>query len=642
MTTLRMQELTRVVFDSLETHSYADLLSLARELDVPRSRAKSAMVARIRYQLTPSVRPPNEFDVPGHPDFVLRRTLLEDGTMGDEVRFWNRFTGKPLNSSSYGKSEGYMIVSMRDSDGKLFNYQVGNLILRILVGEPQPGQSCDHIDQNRLNNAVSNLRWATGKEQNANQRTREPSDGTSMSVTAIDSEGDETVYADRASAAAAYITAYDTASLRSVMKGIGHAINTKSRYRGALWKIGPQTGDSIVEWRAIPQDVFPNCQGCVVSRCGLIKEKFGRITAGYLAASGYRKYSGHRVHRIVAYVYVPENRDLRLYVDHKDQSTANNHADNLRWVTARGNLDNCEMPNQVSVDQYTIDGTYLATHASLRKAVSVATKVHAGPVYMRNIQYNIEGAQDTAYGFVWKHSDTTKRSAAEDRAVKRKRDASYRQPVIRTDPGTTEDIGDAFRSIAEAMNAFPTANKISMCCNGTRKTSGGFGWRYIGNVVIRKKCSRAAQPVAHTDLAGNLIPPLHVSKTAATKHLRSLGLDVPDLGRHLVQDRQVDLRMVRTTELHSRVRFARKSEIEGQGPNFGPDHTSRTTMRHVWKIDPGSGDKMCRYSSYESAAKDLAKNGDHKSSVKTTASKIAEAAKGIRQSAYSFHWQFDE
>jgi len=214
--------------------------------------------------------------------------------------------------------------------------------------------------------------------------------------------------------------------------------------------------------------------------------------------------------------------------------------------------------------------------------------------------------------------------------------------VIRTDPETTEDIGDAFRSIAEAMHAFPTANKISLCCNGTRKTSGGFGWRYIGNVAIRKKFSRAAQPVAHTDLAGNLIPPLHVSKTAATKHLRSLGLDVPDLGRHLVQDRQVDLRMLRTAELHSRVRFARESEIEGQGPNFGPDHTSRTTMRPVWKIDPDSGDKVCHYKSYESAAKDLARNGDHKSSVKTTASKIAEAAKGIRQSAYSFHWQFDE
>ena len=45
-------------------------------------------------------------------------------------------------------------------------------MLRVFVGAPPDGCTCDHIDRVRDNDQLDNLRWATLSEQNANQVTR--------------------------------------------------------------------------------------------------------------------------------------------------------------------------------------------------------------------------------------------------------------------------------------------------------------------------------------------------------------------------------------------------------------------------------------------------------------------------------------
>ena len=46
-----------------------------------------------------------------------------------------------------------------------------------------------------------------------------------------------------------------------------------------------------------------------------------------------------RVHRLVALAFIP-NPDNKPCVDHIDGDRANNHADNLRWVTVKENQNN--------------------------------------------------------------------------------------------------------------------------------------------------------------------------------------------------------------------------------------------------------------------------------------------------------------
>lgn len=73
----------------------------------------------------------------------------------------------------YASSDGYMIVPLRDSSNgqKQCKRLVHRLVAIAFLGQPGEGQDVDHIDQDKTNNVVSNLRWATRDEQARNSPT---------------------------------------------------------------------------------------------------------------------------------------------------------------------------------------------------------------------------------------------------------------------------------------------------------------------------------------------------------------------------------------------------------------------------------------------------------------------------------------
>ena len=65
---------------------------------------------------------------------------------------------------------GYKVVNVYDDDGVRKTFQVGNLVALTYLPNPNQYPHCDHIDRNRTNNKVSNLRWAS-VSQNAYNRS---------------------------------------------------------------------------------------------------------------------------------------------------------------------------------------------------------------------------------------------------------------------------------------------------------------------------------------------------------------------------------------------------------------------------------------------------------------------------------------
>ena len=69
----------------------------------------------------------------------------------------------------------------------------------------------------------------------------------------------------------------------------------------------------------------------------LLKQEINN--GGYLEVQLYDNGYVFRVHRLVAYMFIP-NPQNKPYVDHFDTNKQNNHVNNLSWVTPKENYHN--------------------------------------------------------------------------------------------------------------------------------------------------------------------------------------------------------------------------------------------------------------------------------------------------------------
>jgi hypothetical protein len=71
----------------------------------------------------------------------------------------NRITGKPIRTHT--DYSGYLKVSLRSNRGKQINKRIHVLVAEAFSNGGRSGDFVYHIDQDKTNNDISNLRWMT-------------------------------------------------------------------------------------------------------------------------------------------------------------------------------------------------------------------------------------------------------------------------------------------------------------------------------------------------------------------------------------------------------------------------------------------------------------------------------------------------
>lgn len=232
----------------------------------------------------------------------------EDLLYDSAIRLWLQYSDSDESFASFvGLSDAYLISStgrvlnvLRDkfltpyvdsagyhrynlSYGSRTSTSAHRLVANAFISNPCGKPSVDHIDRNRRNNVVSNLRWATAKEQARNRQEINP--GKNCGQSTPSEQWKQIVYGD---------------------------VEFLHPYR--------------------------------ISNLGRVELKYRKST-GSRHTSGYRVVvldvvDGKRsiaVHRLVAYAFLGSPKDVDMVVNHKDGVKDNNHIDNLEWVSVSKN-----------------------------------------------------------------------------------------------------------------------------------------------------------------------------------------------------------------------------------------------------------------------------------------------------------------
>ena len=122
----------------------------------------------------------------------------------------------------------------------------------------------------------------------------------------------------------------------------------------------------------------------------LVKDSGGYVQVN-LYNDGERK--SIKIHRLVASTFIPNPLNLPQ-INHIDENKTNNNVENLEWCSAQYNIDYSQSK---PVNQYSLDGIYIATYKSIKEASRTTGTDQTGIVDC------CKGRLKTSGGFIWKY-----------------------------------------------------------------------------------------------------------------------------------------------------------------------------------------------------------------------------------------------
>jgi len=365
-----------------------------------------------------------------------------------ELGVWSVSRKRYLNPKP--RATGYIIITVVLASGGRVTSKCAPahaMIYETYHGKTPSGMVVDHINRNKTDNRVVNLRFATRSENTLNRDWSNNGVGLRRPVNQYDLDGNFIKRWISLTEAAVSLNCSD-----------GHickcCTGERNNHAGFQWEYEESVIEGEDDWREVGGTTL------YVSNIGRIRFKNGRATFGS-NSSGYRRIfhakDHYTVHDLVCTAFNGEAPSLGMVVNHKDFNRSNNTPSNLEWLTAG---DNVRHSRNKPVRQSNLDGTFVADHVSIDKA-SEASNVTAGV-----IGTVCRGGIKHGGGYMWQFIDQTTPYTAGPNSIPVKQ---YTLQCVYKGEFVNADIA------AAAVNG--SSSGIRLCCLGTTHSAFGYIWR---------------------------------------------------------------------------------------------------------------------------------------------------------------------
>jgi hypothetical protein len=246
---------------------------------------------------------------------------------------------------------GYLKICLKNNEDKYISCSAHRLVAKEFIDNPENKPTVDHIDKNKQNNCVSNLRWATMTEQNlhVNKGIKFFKPINYRPVYRINIDTNEIIdLHESISQAALWIIDNNLTSIKNKDKNNISIISSKicavgnnkrNIAYGFKWQYFYKKEDENEIWKEIPFEIVGK-YNYYVSTKGSFKNDKSVIKNDHKYFSGYKRIQINGklflLHRLVALTFL-ENPENKEFVNHKDGNKLNNQLTNLEWVTCLEN-----------------------------------------------------------------------------------------------------------------------------------------------------------------------------------------------------------------------------------------------------------------------------------------------------------------
>lgn len=323
---------------------------------------------------------------PGYEHYQVSTTGKIRNRWGSQLQPWS-------------KNNKYLCVHLwRENKKRAF--RVNRVVASAFLEDWDPELTVDHINHVPNDNVIDNLRMFTQQEQTVHRRPHDTRSWLRLQQYAADGQLVATYESLKAAVEAVGVKSADAI----VTCAMGH---TPSAH-GFTWTTSPHKDLPGEEWKPVSETVRLSNMGRVLRTykntplmCVAVDAKDAYLMDGYPQL----QYDGKRcaLHIMVAKMFLPPPDDpAKSIVNHKDGNLTNARADNLEWVTPSQNTQHAHdtglLKIKKAVNQYTMDGTFVATYPSVKDA---AQAIGCKRI---NITMNLTKRAKSAKGFIWTYA----------------------------------------------------------------------------------------------------------------------------------------------------------------------------------------------------------------------------------------------